>query len=111
MMQTRKQINIDYDALVKAAEKKKMKLSKMSKICGRTSSYLSTMGKTGHISVDVYEALKERFQIDIGAKPQEIQEQLTLTFTPNEITLSPTTMREFAKIIAEEIEIAWRALC
>lgn len=99
---TREQIDIDFDALVAAAKKKRMKLSEMSVICGRTSSYLSTMGKTGHISREVYEDLKRRLRIDVGRKNEaapETPEQMTITFPPQEVTLSAHTMHELARMI------------
>lgn len=104
MSRSRAQIAINYEELEIAAKKKKMTLAQMSEICGRTSSYLATMGKTGHISREVYEDLKTRLKIDVAAKERvEVPEQMTLAISPSEVTLSPETMRELAKMIAAEI--------
>lgn len=98
MASTREQVAIDFDELQEAARRKKMKLSEMSVICGRTSSYLSTMGKTGHISREVYEELKKRLRIDVAPR-LAVPEQMTLTFPPQEVTLTPETMRTLAEMI------------
>lgn len=104
MARSRAQIAIDFEELEIAAKRKKMTLAQMSEICGRSSSYLSTMGKTGHISREVYEDLKTRLKIDVAAKERvEVPEQMTLAISPSEVTLSPETMRELAKMIAGEI--------
>lgn len=104
MARSRAQVFIDFEELEMAAKKKKMTLAQMSEICGRTSSYLSTMGKTGHISREVYEDLKTRLKIDVAAKERvEVPEQMTLAISPSEVTLSPETMRELAKMVAGEI--------
>lgn len=104
MARSRAQIAIDFEELEMAAKRKKMTLAQMSEICGRTSSYLATMGKTGHISREVYEDLKKRLKIDVAAKERvEVPEQMTLAISPSEVTLSPETMRELAKMIAAEI--------
>lgn len=105
MSRSRAQIAIDFNELEIAAKRKKMTLAQMSEICGRTSSYLATMGKTGHISREVYEDLKTRLKIDVAAKerPVEVPEQMTLALSPSEVTLSPETMRELARMIAAEI--------
>lgn len=104
MARSRAQIAIDFNELEIAAKRKKMTLAQMSEICGRTSSYLATMGKTGHISREVYEDLKTRLKIDVAAKERvEVPEQMTLAISPSEVTLSPETMRELSKMIAAEI--------
>lgn len=104
MARSRAQIAIDFNELEIAAKLKKMTLAQMSEICGRTSSYLATMGKSGHISREVYEDLKTRLKIDVAAKERvEVPEQMTLAISPSEVTLTPETMRELAKMIAAEI--------